>query len=381
MSDYNATVDDGQSRPPASITGVGGIFYAYSIDWLSYSFRTPGLQFLDGCPQGVVGVEHELFAFVGPSIRPLPGYTDAREMSAGRVDWHHSDLKQGGLVTFTGADLALMRSADIDLLELVSHALYVLDGNITRLDFAGDCFLPGVAVGDIEQAYLDGRLSTLANKVKPVIDYEGPERRVTGRGLYLGSRSSGRMLRIYDKALSEGVPGPWVRAELETKGPHAVALAKSILLENDMIKVGKAAMREFVQVVGVPWFSGLLDGDTGVYLEPRERKPTNRDAWIDTQVIPALRYELLAGNKPLRFKLQGLLDDSEHIMQHGPFIPPKPLKNSPKAAAGLQVLDSLGLGGLRKALELAGKDECVRVLELLGYTWDTKGQKWGKGGE
>ena len=42
-----------------------------------------------------------------------------------------------------------------------------------------------------------------------------------GKTIYIGSRSSEKMIRIYDKAAEQNQEGVWIRYEIETKGDFA----------------------------------------------------------------------------------------------------------------------------------------------------------------
>lgn len=366
-----------KSDPQPSNTGVTGKI-SCSIDWLSYSAAISGLEWFEGCPIGVLP-NHEAFSPSGEKIRPLLHYNQAQGLLAGRVDWHSTNPLQGLLVSLTGRDCQLAHAQGVDFLEVLSHALYGLDqGHISRLDFAVDVFAP-VLAQDIERAWVEGRVTSPAKRAHPMPQYDNTGK-TTGYTFYIGSPSSERKLRIYDKAAAEGVPGPWVRIELETKGDYAQSLAQSMLISG-IPEAGRAFLRAFVQVTGVEWFTDALAGPEPAWLEPIVRPETDRQRWYREQILPSIESDLYTGNRWVFSMVQALLDEVDRaIEEHGGVfeVPPK-LENSPKWFKGVQVLErDYGLAPGRFSFRLWGKEVCLRLLDDLGYTWDKSAQKWVK---
>lgn len=365
----------GNEPTPLSNTGVTGKI-SCSIDWIRYSAAISGLEWCEGHPVGVLP-DHELFVPSGEIVRPLRFYDSALALVAGRVDWHSKDPEQGVSVSLTGLDCQRVHSAGYDLLHVLSHALYGLDGgNITRLDFAVDVF-DLVDPQDIERAWLSGRVKCPSKRAKPIPEYD-QNGELLGYTFYIGSRASERLLRVYDKAKREGLPGTWVRIELETKGLQAVALAKSMLIDG-VSPAGLATLREFIEIEGVKWFTDALAGPDVPWLEPIVRAETDRQRWYREQILPALDADLLRGDRWVAGMLQAVLDEHERVLDgHGGVLPePPPLENSPKWLAGVQVLErEFGLVNMRVGFRYAGKDACLRLLDALGYRWDKSGQKW-----
>lgn len=374
----NDSTSEGRIQPPASNTGVTGKSFCYSIDWLTYSFPLAGLTFVNpktgevGFPDGFIH-PHEVFTFTGKNPRPYGGYTNAAEMVAGRVDWHASNLKQGGLVNLSGKDCSYAVGSGVDMHDVLDFGLYGARGSITRLDFAVDVFIPGAKAQDIEKAWLEGRVHCSAKSAHPHPEYNS-KGELIGYTFYIGSGASERMLRVYNKGIKEGVSGAWIRIELQTRGSHAMAMAQTMLW-NGIVEGGKAYLKEFVQVDGVAWFTEALEGPGVDYMEPIERKETDRQRWYREQILPAVRSDLAQGDDWLRMSLQGALDDTEGAGGHGPIVP---LENSPKAFKGMQILEHEGFKGadFRHAYEVAGKAFIVQMLERLGYSWSTKKQEW-----
>ena len=64
-----------------------------------------------------------------------------------------------------------------------------------------------------------------------------------GWTVYLGSRKSEAMIRIYDKASLQKVAGPWIRLELEAHQDFADALAREYLSRGAIAVVEQIARR------------------------------------------------------------------------------------------------------------------------------------------
>ena len=112
----------------------------------------------------------------------------------------------------------------------------LLDGGakFSRIDFALDDHPANGETGllDLDEmiaacqgrrAVLHYRSIDLHPKLDPITGT------VIGRGISFGNRQSDTCIRIYDKALQLGVPGHWIRVELEAHGQRAQALAKSLV--------------------------------------------------------------------------------------------------------------------------------------------------------
>lgn len=92
-----------------------------------------------------------------------------------------------------------------------------MGANVTRIDIAIDWF--NLLELETLKAKLDaGQAETRARDWNLITGRKGST-------LYVGSRTSEKFLRIYDKAAEQGVDGPWYRIELECKGDFARGVA------------------------------------------------------------------------------------------------------------------------------------------------------------
>lgn len=341
-----------------------------SIDWLRYTV-SPQLGPARATPA------HPVFEVAERAVIPLPFYNQALALVAGRCDWHSERPEQRLLVTLTGAECARCAAEGLDLADVLRYATEDVAGRVTRLDFALDVHTPGADPMDLKRAWDAGQVRTPARTCGDV-GMTAPGGIDLGRTVYLGSRSSERVLRVYDKARLEGVEGVWVRIELECKGDYAHALARS-MLAHGIIPAGKTALRQFV-AADVPWLTEAMESES-VPMEPLDDKDTDRRRWYREQILPALARDLARGPERqwLRWQLQRALDDTEQAAEHGPLPAPVPINR--KVARGIQILvdrEGMDRAELERAHQ-AGGDDVLRHLVRLGYTWDSGRRQWQRG--
>lgn len=215
-------------------------------------------------------------------LSPLPYYTHVLPLECGRIDYNVMRPSQKVLVTMTGADLRRYEENDRETLLLLREIIAFPSAQVTRLDFAIDVF-DTVNITDVRDAVENGTARTHFRTHGLVETKIGRER--TGETLYLGSRQSGNMIRVYDKALQTGIEGqPWVRIELECKGDfaHRLALAMS---EFGIAPAGCTAIRRLIDA-GVPWFDDAVKSQEDVPIQSLGRKETQHTKWVQTFLIP-----------------------------------------------------------------------------------------------
>lgn len=256
------------------------------VDWLtltgksSWSFygasgpsyvpaRECAERLLDICTDGDAAVKVD---------RPAPHY------KYGFKDVH------SGLHVSIGADLQqqgwMIRASGMTLNTPARQArLLMLAGthgwNCSRLDFAVDILDSEFKPADIWTAW---KMAHQENMQKSVTLIESP----SGDTFYLGSRSSEKMVRVYDKGAEQGVALRWLRVEMEFKGEAATRAADAAQYNVSNLV---APLQHFMDVVGHPmldaiWLVSPSDAADG-YWPLRETPP--RDRWFYTDVLSALR--------------------------------------------------------------------------------------------
>lgn len=246
----------------------------YTLDWLTVSF--------DWNANHRVYLPQPCFGVTDAKIAPLPAYNRAAKLGVGRLDWHTDKINQKRLLTFSGSDLVKLPTHDITQVELLQRLLALPDCNITRLDFAVDILNGEMTAGDVKTLLERGHVSTNARRStdieERIMGSEG-----SGMTVYVGSRSSMLMLRVYDKGKKEKTDFPWLRIELEAKQGKANLIAKRIL-ETSLAGAGCEAIRQYASIDS-PEISDALSGAIPMDLKVG-RKMTDWEKWVIETALP-----------------------------------------------------------------------------------------------
>lgn len=225
-------------------------------------------------------------------LSPFPHYDSALQLTHGRVDWHSERPEQRTLITLTGRDLRSYEAAGGDPRDLLTRFLFLRDARATRIDLAIDVRDHPCDRLAVAEAVRSGQAKTHISSVSVVQSTSGAE--AAGETVYLGSRQSSRVIRIYDKALEAGVGGFWTRIELEAHDDHATSLMMQCAGEG-IAPITGAAIRSMI-VSGVDWFDTVVDyADVGIPLLSVGRKETRQEAWLWKTVVPAVVRGINAG--------------------------------------------------------------------------------------
>lgn len=263
---------------PLTNRGVPAIPHPkFSIDWLRWTVRDKA-EF----PRFMKHFSYVLDGEVASIERPFPFYDMACKMNLGRVDWNTEKPEQGVLFTLTGSDLVEWLRAGGDHQELIDYICTLPAMNVARLDFAVDIYDPAADPNAFYRALQAGTVKTSARSTSRVESTVNGEK--VGVTVYIGSRYSARLLRVYDKAVQTGSDFHWVRVELELKKEFATLLARQ-MSERGIVPAGKAAMRDFVGT-GFDWFESALLGPNVDYITPGKRKETKWTKWVKEVVVP-----------------------------------------------------------------------------------------------
>jgi len=223
------------------------------------------------------------------TTKPNPHYGLAwRERQSGIVIHVPAlPLEQGVLVVASGHALGSMENA-FDFLKVVHHSGW----KATRIDVAYDLMDTG------------WNASLLAAEWQKA-NGEGSKRYthhiVTTKGdtFYIGSRSSPKMLRIYDKGLEQKTSLDWLRIEIELK--HAAAKNALSMLATSPY----AATKDVLKLLALPqleltkWIAQAGGGGEGIK-STAPRVNSSRFAWIRDSVLPAL--EKMKAEEPHAYK-------------------------------------------------------------------------------
>jgi len=182
------------------------------VDWLNFTFPNPATDSLEFWPLDL-------------QLRESFGFGISTARNRGHLNYSKSwDLGQGFGVFAAGGD-SVGGTCLFSLSGVGCHAvkdwaavyrlLLKLKAKITRVDLAHDDFK---GLRDVKLAitwYMGGKFNSERGRPPKaqLIDDFGLG---TGKTLYVGSRESGKLLRVYEKGKQLGDPShPWVRWELE----------------------------------------------------------------------------------------------------------------------------------------------------------------------
>lgn len=199
--------------PDANPAGAGAF-----LDWLGFSVRWAGWATLEAFAQTLettFRVPREIWETTG---RGWFGY-------ASRIN-----LGPYGLLAFGGAaqkgtlhvELNAHGCRRIEDWNAVRVWGETYSATVTRADLAHDDLLGlGVDVARALEWYREGRFNVNGRPPRAELVHDMDSGR--GKTLYVGSRQSGKLLRVYEKGRQLGDPGsPWTRVEVELRNKGRV---------------------------------------------------------------------------------------------------------------------------------------------------------------
>ena len=256
---------------------------AVTIDWLSYTmfwnnplFRkyNPAVSYQLICERAT-GIT-DTWVFEPPLHGYRYGYVSVSKPGL-RVMMSPSGHQMGIHVQWSGSALA-----GESVLERLEYALNK-GGQVTRVDLAVDVSAPW----RIRKYYDDALAGGCKTKARKFSIIESTE----GTTMYVGSRTSGKYLRIYDKAAQTNSTRPWTRVELECKGSFAQNISKYIQREG--LRMIPAVIRGFADFEHVPAWATVMHSEIDRVSVPQVERFKNTRGWLLESVAPALaKYEL-----------------------------------------------------------------------------------------
>jgi len=246
--------------------------------------------------------------------RQVP-YINGKECDFCSLQWHDQHAEFGVMLQATGVQLSAMEAAGHDPAVFIEHALR--DGYVpTRVDIAIDLINSGGRPAEIYRAWSKKKLATSARKMT-MFQAQGMGAKVGGETVYIGSRSSTKLLRAYDKAAERGQEGDWIRIELELKDGHAVAATKAALSAG-IKRTALSYLRSIIKSSGVPMVETLFrDEYEEIEVTKLGRKKTEFEKWYWKMVFPAVEKALRLGLPGAKQALEQALAHHE-VTEHGP---------------------------------------------------------------
>lgn len=249
-----------------------------TVDWLSYTafWGSQGLpRHMHHSSRARLADRLSGGVHIWVEAKPRHGYTSALEAQTlpGLAVFQNVQRPDMGVhVVYTGR--ALQKSHLNELLQLVSG----LQASVTRIDIAVD--VPEKI--DIETLYGMARNKQWVCKTRT-----SPKLvRSTGDTMYVGSRTSEKFMRVYDKQAESGTEFPWTRIELECKSEFARGIAKYIIQEGlqDIPNIIKG----FCDFPDNEEWSRVMACPTPPVSFPKTERHSDTDTWLLMGVMPTL---------------------------------------------------------------------------------------------
>jgi len=251
--------------------------FSFTIDWLSVTF-----------PQD----DAKSFAkksFLGKTVpstknKGQHGYNRRVTYENGTVRMFSTErADMGEHFVFSGSALTnIWQNNNFSPYDLLLSALD-FNGRVSRIDFAID--VRGIELSPTAMYKMANiRKKGKGNTPKPylTVSLDG------GETLYIGSRESTKMLRIYNKAAEQKVDGFWTRIELEMKEEvaHAVGYQAAYLSQIDFFRLCAGMIRDFYLVDNDVYVAAL--SDAGARFDVPKKQGTDTMAWLMNAVAPSV---------------------------------------------------------------------------------------------
>lgn len=260
------------------------------IDWLSWTCK----KFED------VTEMLEYFNFDSMDFSELPkgqyGYLKSLLASDTKVRINYAGTEEMGInVIISGSSCRLLEGQGFDLVELLL-LIVANEFTITRLDIALDSYSD--LIKKIVKKYDKYEYVSKFKSSRKIENKKGGKSE--GVTLYFGSRTSGIMLRIYDKQAEQKTEKPWTRIEFEIKKEYTKDIAK-LIDEKGLADTLKGLLSNYLNFVVrrennvsrsriCPWWKKLINDIDKIklYQEPKVKTVEELKTWIKKQVSPSL---------------------------------------------------------------------------------------------
>lgn len=253
-----------------------------TIDWIGYTFHnmSADLEQKDLYPPGLTrrGFQRN---------KGLLGYPIVWEFEDGRLELNNpNNTRMGTHVIYSGSTLAtLYYSHGLTPLEILQF--YFNKATLARLDLCHDIFEQRINFDQLIRQAKRGKAVTRAKNVKRVKEILG-----TGDTLYVGSETSEKRCRIYDKAAEQELIWlQWTRVELQTRNDVAREVELIIQANNYQVGVIPELIRGFIDFPDYDQWHAAFDVDSLEVTVPRSRVSSSRE-WLQKQVIRAIAREI-----------------------------------------------------------------------------------------
>lgn len=276
-------------QPPTSNTGAL-IQSRSGIDWLEFTIKTPAPVDKDYYYQKYAKLLHGGME----TDRNMFGYNRvSMVLGSGFIMWSSEYPQMGLHISMPAQALRVWEELNP---ETSVYGLLIEargdDATFTRIDIAFDT--PEVHIDTFIDAIEGGELVTKAQTVR----CEGEMRGKPGATVYIGSKRSDRVVRIYDKAAERNVPGVWTRIETQYRKKYADQVVDAILLSDVSLEVLSATAFDFREVGATrsnnrkrsSWWTALLGDFEKITFTLKKGLTTleEKAAWLEKAIMPTL---------------------------------------------------------------------------------------------
>jgi len=298
------------------------------VDWLTFSVKEedPGKVI-----QQYLGMDPDLFQDTGYS---LMGYNKVLRFSdicvcyEGREDDHFHDMgvcvsmSGNGCRTFeTMSKLTFDGAKDKQGTKSIAFpVLFQLlastkGANVSRIDVACDDHTGYLSMDQIIEKTRSGDINSRMTSRDVHESLKGKKK--SGKTVYIGAESSAFRVRIYDKALEQGVDGHWVRVELVMRGRNSKSFVQNMTNSENVGKLAAQVINDKFSFIDrddsnitrctvCDWWTNFVDELEAVRLVARkviQHTVEQIGSWVEAQVGPSLAILFRTLGWPYIFEL------------------------------------------------------------------------------
>jgi DNA relaxase NicK len=235
---------------------------------------------------------------------PKHGYTSAAASEEGILHyWNDNRPEMGHHVVISGSALHRVSARRCVAQKALLEQIVNTAGRVSRLDLAKDASDVPLSITTLWAVFCTRGLGGRSHKVTHMESENG------GETIYIGSRSSERFIRIYNKAAEQYLHNRhWTRFEVETKGMVARMVASVLVNTDDWGSVFDGLCRRMADFSGTEFATVFFDWNTSEIGLPKIEKQSDTEKWIETQVTPAVaRFYVEHKNSPAIARLLDML--------------------------------------------------------------------------
>lgn len=210
------------------------------------------------------------------------GYERMRKSETGAIELSRGSVAMGTHLILKGEQLEIARDdnfSDIEVLNLLND----YSGKPSRIDAALDVWSNELNPSSLWERWENKQVKTHSRKAKRFTSLVGEG---TDDGFYIGTRTSDRYMRVYNKGRQLGTNDDWTRLEVECKKVRARAIMYDMMKLGDVSGVTRQTIKEVANFDDEAFRMAIASVD--IPLQPIARKESNFTKWLKKQVAPAI---------------------------------------------------------------------------------------------